>query len=122
MSARGFGSVLSAGAVVGAALGFYLVSLRVASERAALEEVETRIAMTQRDNACCRPKSHARRLASLSGERQFIRLSAPPPTSSSTVASAGDVGRAAEAAGDRGPGGAGLGAGHGPIVPAQVDG
>ena len=41
MSARGFGSVLSAGAVVGAALGFYLVSLRVASERAALEEVET---------------------------------------------------------------------------------
>jgi hypothetical protein len=49
MSARGFGSVLSAGAVVGAALGFYLVSLRVASERAALEEVETKIALTQRD-------------------------------------------------------------------------
>ena len=37
MSARGFGSVVWAGAVAGAALGFYLVSLRVASERAALE-------------------------------------------------------------------------------------
>jgi len=33
----------------GAALGCYLVSLRVASERSALENVETRIVMTQRD-------------------------------------------------------------------------
>jgi hypothetical protein len=33
----------------GAALGCYLVSLRVASERAALEEVETRIVLAQRD-------------------------------------------------------------------------
>ena len=43
MSARGFGSVVWAGAVAGAALGFYLVSLRVASERAALEDVESNI-------------------------------------------------------------------------------
>jgi len=79
MSARGFGSVLSAGAVVGAALGFYLVSLRVASERAALEEVETRIAMTQRDIRLLQTEIGTRgRLAQL--ERwnvKFIRLSAP---------------------------------------------
>jgi len=79
MSARGFGSVLSAGAVVGAALGFYLVSLRVASERAALEEVETRIAMAQRDIRLLQTEIGTRgRLAQL--ERwnvKFIRLSAP---------------------------------------------
>jgi hypothetical protein len=79
MSARGFGSVLSAGAVVGAALGFYLVSLRVASERAALEDVETRIAMTQRDIRLLQTEIGTRgRLAQL--ERwnvRFIRLSAP---------------------------------------------
>jgi hypothetical protein len=79
MSARGFGSVLSAGAVVGAALGFYLVSLRVASERAALEEVETNIALTQRDIRLLQTEIGTRgRLAQL--ERwnvKFIRLSAP---------------------------------------------
>ena len=79
MSARGFGSVLSAGAVVGAALGFYLVSLRVASERAALEEVETKIALTQRDIRLLQTEIGTRgRLAQL--ERwnvKFIRLSAP---------------------------------------------
>ena len=79
MSARGFGSVLSAGAVVGAALGFYLVSLRVASERAALEDVETRIALTQRDIRLLQTEIGTRgRLAQL--ERwnvKFIRLSAP---------------------------------------------
>jgi hypothetical protein len=79
MSARGFGSVLSAGAVVGAALGFYLVSLRVASERAALEEVESRIAMTQRDIRLLQTEIGTRgRLAQL--ERwnvKFIRLAAP---------------------------------------------
>jgi hypothetical protein len=79
MSARGFGSVLSAGAVVGAALGFYLVSLRVASERAALEEVETKIALTQRDIRLLETEIGTRgRLAQL--ERwnvKFIRLSAP---------------------------------------------
>jgi hypothetical protein len=79
MSARGFGSVLSAGAVVGAALGFYLVSLRVASERSALEDVETRIAVTQRDIRLLQTEIGTRgRLAQL--ERwnvKFIRLSAP---------------------------------------------
>jgi len=79
MSARGFGSVIWAGAVAGAALGFYLVSLRVASERAALEDVETEIAMAQRDIRLLQTEIGTRgRLAQL--ERwnvRFIRLSAP---------------------------------------------
>ena len=49
MSARSFRSVFMVASCAGAALGCYLVSLRVASERAALEDVETRIVMTQRD-------------------------------------------------------------------------
>jgi len=79
MSARGFGSVIWAGAVAGAALGFYLVSLRVASERSALEDVETEIAMAQRDIRLLQTEIGTRgRLAQL--ERwnvRFIRLSAP---------------------------------------------
>ena len=79
MSARGFGSLISAGAVAGAALGFYLVSLRVASERAALESVESEIAMAQRDIRLLQTELGTRgRLAQL--ERwnvRFIRLSAP---------------------------------------------
>ncbi len=79
MSARGFGSILWAGAVAGAALGFYLVSLNVASERAELEQVETRIALTQRDIRLLQTEIGTRgRLAQL--ERwnvKFIRLSAP---------------------------------------------
>ena len=79
MSARGFGSVLWAGAVAGAALGFYLVSLNVASERAELEEVETKIALAQRDIRLLQTEIGTRgRLAQL--ERwnvKFIRLSAP---------------------------------------------
>ena len=49
MSVRSFHSVFMASAVAGAALGCYLVSLRVASERAALEDVETQIVSTQTD-------------------------------------------------------------------------
>ena len=49
MSARSFRSVFMVASCAGAALGCYLVSLRVASERAALQEVETRIVMAQRD-------------------------------------------------------------------------
>lgn len=49
MSVRSFHSVFMASVVAGAALGCYLVSLRVASERAALNEVETEIALAQRD-------------------------------------------------------------------------
>lgn len=79
MSARGFGSVLWAGAVAGAALGFYLVSLNVASERAELEQVENRIAFAQRDIRLLQTEIGTRgRLAQL--ERwnvKFIRLSAP---------------------------------------------
>ena len=99
MSARGFGSVLWAGAVAGAALGFYLVSLNVASERAQLEEVETRIALAQRDIRLLPTVIGPRgRLAPL--ERwnvTFIRRAA---------------GRTTEEAGDRGAGGAGRGAGR----------
>jgi hypothetical protein len=47
MSVRSFHSVFMATAVAGAALGCYLVSLRVASERAALESVESQIVSTQ---------------------------------------------------------------------------
>jgi len=49
MSGRSFRSVFMVASCAGAALGCYLVSLRVASERAALESVETRIVMAQRD-------------------------------------------------------------------------
>lgn len=79
MSARGFGSVIWAGAVAGAALGFYLVSLNVASERAELEQVETKIAFAQRDIRLLQTEIGTRgRLAQL--ERwnvKFIRLAAP---------------------------------------------
>jgi hypothetical protein len=49
MSARSFGSLFMVASCAGAALGCYLVSLRVASERSALESVETRIVLAQRD-------------------------------------------------------------------------
>lgn len=49
MSSRSFRSVFMVASCAGAALGCYLVSLRVASERAALEDVETRIVLAQRD-------------------------------------------------------------------------
>jgi hypothetical protein len=49
MSARSFGSLFMVASCAGAALGCYLVSLRVASERSALEDVESQIVSTQRD-------------------------------------------------------------------------
>jgi hypothetical protein len=49
MSSRSFHSVFMVASCAGAALGCYLVSLRVASERASLENVETRIVFAQRD-------------------------------------------------------------------------
>ncbi len=49
MSAMGFRSVFMVASCAGAALGCYLVSLRVASERAALENVETQIVLAERD-------------------------------------------------------------------------
>lgn len=79
MSAHGFRSVVWAASVAGAALGCYLVSLNVASERAELERVESRIVETQRDIRVLQTEIGTRgRLAQL--ERwnvNFIRLSAP---------------------------------------------
>ena len=49
MSSRSFRSVFMVASCAGAALGCYLVSLRVASERASREDVETRIVLAQRD-------------------------------------------------------------------------
>ncbi|HET8750074.1 MAG TPA: hypothetical protein VFM42_04965 [Sphingomicrobium sp.] len=49
MSTRSFGSLFMVASCAAAALGCYLVSLRVASERASLEDVEARIVSTQRE-------------------------------------------------------------------------
>ena len=49
MSGRSFKSVFMVASCAGAALGCYMISLRVASERAKLESVETQIVMAQRD-------------------------------------------------------------------------
>jgi len=79
MSDRSFRSVFMVASCAGAALGCYLVSLRVASERAALEEVETRIVLAQRDIRLLQTEIGTRgRLAQL--ERWNVRvlaLSAP---------------------------------------------
>jgi len=79
MSVRSFHSVFMASVVAGAALGCYLVSLRVASERAALEQVETEIVLAQRDIRLLQTEIGTRaRLAQL--ERWNVRvlaLSAP---------------------------------------------
>ena len=79
MSVRSFHSVFMASAVAGAALGCYLVSLRVASERAALEEVENQIVLAERDIRLLQTEIGTRgRLAQL--ERWNVRvlaLSAP---------------------------------------------
>ncbi|MEO8141875.1 MAG: hypothetical protein ABI617_04380 [Sphingomicrobium sp.] len=79
MSAHGFKSVFLVASVAGAALGCYLVSLNVASERAKLESVESKIVLAQRDIRVLQTEIGTRgRLAQL--ERWnvgFIRLSAP---------------------------------------------
>jgi hypothetical protein len=49
MSSRSFHSLFMVASCAGAALGCYLVSLRVASERAQLEDVESRIVVAQGD-------------------------------------------------------------------------
>ena len=46
---RSFGSLFMVASCAGAALGCYLVSLHVASERSKLEDVETKIVLAQRD-------------------------------------------------------------------------
>ena len=79
MSAHGFKSVFMVGGIAAAALGCYLVSLRVASERAELESVENKIVLAQRDIRLLSTEIGTRgRLAQL--ERwnvKVIRLSAP---------------------------------------------
>jgi hypothetical protein len=79
MSVRSFRSVFMVGGVAGAALSCYLVSLRVASERAALENVETEIVLAQRDIRLLQTEIGTRgRLAQL--ERwnvKVLSLSAP---------------------------------------------
>ena len=79
MSGSSFRSVFMVASCAGAALGCYLVSLRVASERAALEDVETEIVMAQRDIRLLQTEIGTRgRLAQL--ERwnvKVLALSAP---------------------------------------------
>jgi len=79
MRSRSFRSVGWVATVASAALGCYLVSLRVASERAALEDVETKIVLAQRDIRLLQTEIGTRgRLAQL--ERwnvKVLALSAP---------------------------------------------
>jgi hypothetical protein len=76
---RSFRSLIMAASCASAALGCYLVSLRVASERAAVEDVETRIVLAQRDLRVLQTEIGTRgRLAQL--ERwnvKVLALSAP---------------------------------------------
>lgn len=77
--AKGFSTVVWAACAAGAALSCYLVSLRVASERAALEDVENRIVLAQRDIRVLQTEIGTRgRLAQLERwNARVIRLSAP---------------------------------------------
>jgi hypothetical protein len=79
MSARSFRSVFMVASCAGAALGCYLVSLRVASERSQLEDVETKIVSAQQDMRVLQTEIGTRgRLAQL--ERwnvKVLALSAP---------------------------------------------
>lgn len=79
MSGRSFKSVFMVASCAGAALGCYLVSLRVATERAALEDVETRIVLAQRDLRLLQTEIGTRgRLAQLERwNAKVIALSAP---------------------------------------------
>jgi hypothetical protein len=79
MSGRSFKSLVMVASCAGAALSCYLVSLRVASERAALEEVETRIVLAQRDLRVLQTEIGTRgRLAQLERwNASVLALSAP---------------------------------------------
>ena len=76
---RSFRSLVMAASCAGAALGCYLVSLRVASERAALEGVEAQIVMAQRDLRVLQTELGTRgRLAQLERwNAKVLALSAP---------------------------------------------
>ncbi|GAA3905189.1 hypothetical protein GCM10022276_24710 [Sphingomonas limnosediminicola] len=79
MSGRNFGSLVMVASCAVAALGCYLVSLRVASERAALEDVETKIVLAQRDMRVIQTEIGTRgRLAQLERwNAKVLALSAP---------------------------------------------
>ena len=79
MSGRSFRSLFMVASCAGAALGCYLVSLRVASERAALEDVETQIVLAQRDVRVLQTEIGTRgRLAQLERwNAKVLALSAP---------------------------------------------
>lgn len=79
MSGRNFGSLFMVASCAGAALGCYLVSLHVASERAALEDVETKIVLAQRDLRTIQTEIGTRaRLAQLERwNAKVLALSAP---------------------------------------------
>ena len=79
MSGRSFRSVFMVASCAGAALGCYLVSLRVASERAALEGIETRIVLAQSDIRVLQTEIGTRgRLAQLERwNARVLALSAP---------------------------------------------
>ena len=79
MSGRSFKSFIMVASCAGAALSCYLVSLRVASERAALEEVETKIVLAQRDLRVLQTEIGTRgRLAQLERwNASVLALSAP---------------------------------------------
>jgi hypothetical protein len=79
MSGRSFKSFVMVASCAGAALSCYLVSLRVASERAALENVETRIVLAQRDLRVLQTEIGTRgRLAQLERwNASVLALSAP---------------------------------------------
>ena len=76
---RSFRSLFMAATCATAALGCYLVSLRVASERAALEAVETKIVLAQRDVRVLQTEIGTRgRLAQLERwNAKVLALSAP---------------------------------------------
>jgi hypothetical protein len=73
MSGRSFRSVFMVASCAGAALGCYLVSLRVASERAALESVETRIVLAQRDLRVLQTEIGTRGRLSQPAADQFLK-------------------------------------------------
>jgi hypothetical protein len=79
MIARGFKSVLWVGAVGGAALGCYMVSLRVATERADLAKVDRQIVEAKRDIRSLKTELGTRgRLAQLEDwNANVLALSAP---------------------------------------------
>jgi hypothetical protein len=77
MSVRNFGSLFMVASCAGAALGCYLVSLRVASERAQLEDVETKIVLALSAPAANQFVSGGFELARLTQPQHKVEFNAP---------------------------------------------